>query len=100
MTASRCGFVCAVLAVVVSSVLGRRVAEVPVRPHPTDPTIDEGAAPGSEVAVLRIPAKDRIVEDLVLGRPLVEAAALFRELDESFRRRSTWPSRTPTRRCG
>lgn len=82
MTASRCGFVCVILAVVGVFVLGRRVAEMPVRPHSTDPAIDERAGPETEALVLRIRAKDRIVEDLVLGRrPLVEAAALFRELD-------------------
>jgi hypothetical protein len=82
MTASRCGFVCVLLAVVVAFVLGHRVAEMPVRPHSTDPTIDERAPPEAEVLVLRIRAKNRIVEDLVhCRRSLVEAAALFRELD-------------------
>jgi hypothetical protein len=82
MTASRCVLVCVLLTVVVAFVLGRCVVEMPVRPHSTDPAIDERAGPESEALVLRIRAKDRIVEDLVLGRrSLVEAAALFRELD-------------------
>jgi hypothetical protein len=39
-------------------------------------------APGFEVTVRRIRAKERIVEDLARGRySLLEAAALFRELD-------------------
>jgi hypothetical protein len=82
MTVSRCGFVYVLLAVVVAIVLGRRVVEMPVRPHSTDPAIDERASPEAEVLMLRIRAKHRIVEDLVHGRrSLVEAAALFRELD-------------------
>jgi hypothetical protein len=77
-------------AVVLTVVLRRRIPEIPVRSPKAG---ESSAAPGFDVYVLRIRAKDRIVRDLALGRySLLEAAALFRELDR-VPPEATYPAR-------
>jgi hypothetical protein len=69
--------------VVLVVLLGHRVTEWTVRSPGAGPTDGVGSATSVvEVHALRIRAKDRIVQDLASGRSsLLEAAALFRELD-------------------
>jgi hypothetical protein len=83
VTTSRYRLVLVSLAVILTVVVGRRATERSVRsPEAEFPAREDSAAPGCEVYVLRIRAKDRIVEALACGRySLFEAAALFRELD-------------------